>query len=224
MAAALFAGMIAQADAGGTGKLDPFHSVIITSEIEAELILSDSAAIETRFENGNEEDLIAEVVDSVLKIRMKTGSYKDARLKVIIHYNRDLKMVQASARAKIQSWEALHFGGNLSVKLNNGGEMRLKIFCDSLHADLSQGSVFHVTGKARALGLTVSSGATYSGYEFETKNAYVSASSLGKAKVSVSEFLDARATTSGFIGYVGDPETVKKKVSLKGEVVKTFLE
>ena len=205
-------------------ELDPFHSIVVSSGIIAELVLSKEESIETDFEGTDVENLIIGVVDSVLKLSMKTGKYKDADLKLKIHYNKDLKMMEANARARIWSGEDLYFDNDLTVKLNNGGEMRFMLVCDSLSARLSQGSVISLKGKARALKVKTSTNATFSGYEFETKNTHAVASGTGKVKVSVSDYLNANAASKGFIGYVGDPGKVDEKTSLGGKVLKTFLE
>ncbi len=213
-----------QGRAADQKELEPFHSVIVGSEIVAELILSKTESIEPDFENASEEDIIIEVVDSVLKVRMKTGKYKGSTLKVRIYYKRDLRLLEANGRAQIWSDEDLYLDRDLTVKLYNGGEMRFKLFCDSLNASLSQGSVIYLKGKARAMQVKVTTGATFSGYEFETEEASAAASGGGKAKLSVSHSLKANASTKGFIGYVGEPSDVDRKTSLKGEILKTFLE
>ena len=92
--------------AGDPVKLDPFHSIYVSSEVNAELVLSDEEQLEVNFEDAPEENLIVEVVDSVLRLRMKTGRYKDAKLNVRVHYKRDLKMMEANGRAQIWSEEA----------------------------------------------------------------------------------------------------------------------
>ena len=209
--------------AGDQIDLEGFHSVVVSSEIETELILSKKEAIELNFENASEENLIIEVADSVLKLRMKTGKYKGSTLKVRIYYNKDLRRMEANGRAQIWSDEELYFEKDLTVKLANGGEMRFKLFCDSLKVNLSQGGIIYLKGKARAIDVKVTTGATFSGYEFETQQAAVVASGGGKAKISVSRSLKATASTKGFIGYIGEP-SVDKKTSLKGEILKTFLE
>ncbi|MFC2115607.1 GIN domain-containing protein [Bacteroidota bacterium] len=222
--AVLTAGFATKIRAEDQKQLEPFHSIIVSSEIEAELILSKNEAIEMDFENASPEDMIIEIADSVLKVRMKTGNYKDASLKVRIHYNKDLRMLEAGGRAIIWSEEDLYFEKDLAVKLFNGGEMRLRLNCDSLNASLTQGSVIHLEGKTRALTLKVNTGATFSGYKFESMTADVNAIGGGKAKISVRQSLKANASAKGFIGYIGEPTKLDKKTSLKGEIIKTFLE
>ena len=209
--------------AGDQREVGPFHSIIVSSEIVAELVLTKQEAIKPEFERASEDDMIIEVVDSILKIRMKTGKYKDSKLKVRIEYSRNLRMLEASGRAQIWSDEDLYLN-NLTVKLFNGGEMRFNLYCDSLDATLTQGSIIFLRGKSRALKAKVNTGGSFSGYEFETEQADVSASGGGKAKISVSRSLKASASSKGFIGYVGDPPELDQKTTLAGEILKTFLE
>ena len=213
-----------QSNAGDPVKLDPFHSIYVSSEVLVELILSDEEQLVINFENAPEENLIVEVVDSVLRLRMKTGRYKDAKLNVQVHYNKDLRMMEANGRAQIWSEEHLFFDKDLYVRLFNGGEMRFDLHCDSLHANLSQGAIIQLRGEARALKVKTTTNATFSGYEFNTEYAEVLSTGTGKAKVSVSKYLNANAQTKGFIGYVGEPEKVDEKTSVGGEILKTFLE
>lgn len=207
-----------------TRETGPFHSIMVSSKIEAELVLSKTSYVETDFENEPESSLIVEVIDSVLKIRLKTVPRKDARLNMKIHYTGDLRALETDGRASLWSGEDLYFANSLEVKLYNGGEMRFSLFCDSLSATISQGSVIYLTGEARSEQVKVNTGATFSGYEFRTARAYVTASGGGKAKVSASKYLNANASSKGFIGYTGDPEKVDEKTSLMGEVMKTSLE
>lgn len=210
--------------AGDPIEVDPFHSIIVSSEINAEIGKSEQERIEPAFKNAEEENLIVEVVDSVLKIRMKTGNYKSADLKVKISYIHSPRRLEAHGRAQIWSSEEIHPANTLSVQLDNGGEIRLSMDCDSLSATVSQGSVIHLKGKSRALRVKVSTNGTFSGYEFNSEIAEITANSTGKAKVSVSKYLKANASSKGFIGYVGEPGKVDEKTSLKGEILKTVLE
>ncbi len=217
-------GFIWQTRAGDPIELEGFHSIIVSSEILAEIAPSEKESVEAAFNNADEKDMIIEVVDSVLKVRMKTGNYKEASLKIRINYLTIPRLMEANGRAQIWSAGEIHQDNDLRVRLKNGGEMRLTLYCDSLSASLSEGSVIHLKGKTRSLQVKATTNATFSGYEFESETADVLANSTGKAKVSVSKYLNARASTKGFIGYIGEPAKVDEKTSLKGEILKTELE
>jgi hypothetical protein len=79
-------------------------------------------------------------------------------------------------------------------------------------------------GSAKKLDLKVSTAATFSGFEFQVEEADVLANSAGKAKVSASKYLKAKAVSGGYISYAGEPEQLETKTSLKGEIVQGVLE
>jgi hypothetical protein len=106
------------------------------------------------------------------------------------------------------------------MNLSNGGSIRLKIVSDHLDSELGQGSIFVVNGKVRMLHLKVSTAATFSGYDLQVEEADILANSGGKAKVSVSRYLKAKAISGGWIGYLAEPEKIDSQVSLKGEIVR----
>ncbi len=203
-------------------ELPPFHSLNISSEIEAELILSEKEGIDLEIENANPLSLISEVKKGVLNVKMKTGSYKKAVLKVKIYF-KDLKEIESTARASVWSEEDIYLD-KLSIKLFNGGATRLRLYCDDLDINISQGSILTLKGEGKFQKVKVNTKATYSGYEYESEKAVVKSSSYGKAKVHVSNYLEAKASSGGFIGFVGNPARVERSTSLGGEVIETTLD
>lgn len=202
--------------------LPEFHSLKISSEIDAELVLSEKEGINLEIENANPLSLISEVEKGVLTVKMKTGSYKDAVLKVKIHF-KDLKEIESTGRASVWSEEEIYLD-ELTVRLYNGGATRLRLFCDDVVINISQGSILTLKGEGKMQNVKVNTNATYSGYEFKSEKAVVNSGSYGKAKVSVSKYLEAKASSGGFIGFVGNPARVERKTSLGGEVIETTLE
>ena len=201
--------------------LPEFHSLNISSQIDAELILSEKEGIDLEIENANPLNLVSEVEKGVLTVKMKTGSYKDADLKVKIHF-KDLKEIESTGRASVWSEEDIYLD-ELSIRLYNGGATRLRLFCDDVDINISQGSILTLKGEGKFQKVKVNTDATYSGYEFKSEKAIVNSNSYGKAKVCASRYLEAKATTGGFIGFVGNPARVERKTSLGGEVVETTL-
>jgi len=202
--------------------LPEFHSLNISSQIDAELILSEKEGIDLEIENANPLNLVSEVEKGVLTVKMKTGSYKDADLKVKIHF-KDLKEIESTGRASVWSEEDIYLD-ELSIRLFNGGATRLRLFCDDVDINISQGSILTLKGEGKFQKVKVNTDATYSGYEFKSEKAVVNSNSYGKAKVSASKYLEAKATTGGFIGFVGNPARVERKTSLGGEVLETTLD
>lgn len=202
--------------------LPEFHSLNISSEIDAELILSEKEGIDLEIENANPLSLISEVKKGVLNVKMKTGSYKKAVLKVKIYF-KDLREIESTARASVWSEEDIYLD-KLSIRLFNGGATRLRLYCDDLDINISQGSILTLKGEGKFQKVKVNTKATYSGYEYKSEKAVVKSSSYGKAKVHVSNYLEANASSGGFIGFVGNPARVERNTSLGGEVIETTLD
>jgi hypothetical protein len=202
--------------------MEPFTAINVSSEIDAELILSKDEKVEIELKGAETGQMITEVDDGVLKVRMKTGSYRDATLKVKIHFT-DINAIEATGRAAVWSYEDL-FIGKMDIKLYNGGAVRLGMYCDTLTANISQGSILTLRGEGVVADIKVNTNGTFNGYEFTCADVNVTASSTGKAKVSATNSLVANASTGGFIGYVGNPGTVDRKASLKGEILQTELD
>lgn len=212
----------AQSAVTGSRSVGSFHSIQVASGIDAELVLSAEESVEFELKGAESGQLITEVEEGVLKVRMKTGNYRDADLKVKLHF-KELKSIEATGRASIWSYEDL-YPGDIGIRLFNGGAVRLELYCDTLTVNISQGSILTLVGEAVRAGIKVNTNATFNGYEFRCEDVEVAASGTGKAKVSVSNTLKASATTGGFVGYVGNPRRVDRKASLKGEILETELE
>jgi len=205
-----------------TRSMGPFHAINVASEIDAELVLSKEESVEIELTGAESGQMITEVEDGILKIRMKTGIYKGASLKVKINF-KELSDIEATGLAAVWSQEDL-YTDNLDIKLFNGGATRLTLYCDNLNVNLSQGSILTLRGEGKEANIKVNTNATFNGYEFNCEDVVVTATSTGKAKVSVSNFINANASTGGFVGYVGDPRKVERRTSLKGEIIETVLE
>jgi len=198
-----------------------FTGIHVSSGIDAELIRAAEPAVGLNFDNTSTSQLIAEVKGNTLKLRMKTGKYQQGSLRVKIYFKDELNSIRSDSRANIWSNEELHLS-NVITKLSNGGSISLEIVSDHLIAELSQGSIFMVSGKVKLLDLKVATAATFSGYNLMAEDANILANSGGKAKVSVSHYLNGKAISGGWIGYLTVPEKIDSKVSLKGEIVRTY--
>jgi hypothetical protein len=210
---------ISQSISGQKTDLTCFNKIEVSDGIDVELILDKSCSIEWDLKNIQPDKVIAEIQDKTLKLSTKVGIYKDAVIKAKVYYN-ELISLTAKRRAVIWSGEELYCE-KISFLLGNGGEARLIIHADTLNATLAEGSVITLEGEATLLDVKVGTGATFSGYNLETKQAVVFSNSGGKAKVAVSENLYAKATSYGFIGFIGEPEFLVKEATVGGEISQT---
>jgi hypothetical protein len=207
---------------GQVTDLNGFDKIEASSGIDVELILSKSCGIEWDLKNIEPDKVIAEIKDKSLKLKTKMGIYKDAVIKAKVYYN-ELYAITATGHAVIWSEEELYLD-KVDFLLGGGGEARLIVHADTINATLAEGSVITLEGETSVLDVTVGTGATFSGYNLLSKQAKVLSNSGAKAKIAVSENLYAKATSKGFIGFIGEPEFLVKEATLGGEISQTVRE
>jgi hypothetical protein len=213
---------ISHSISGQKTDLSCFNKIEASDGIDVELIMDKSCSIEWDLKNIEPDKVITEIKDKTLKLSTKTGIYKDAVIKAKVYYN-ELISLTAKDRAIIWSGEELYCE-KISFLLGKGGEARLIVHSDTLNASLGEGSVITLEGETTVLDVKVGTGATFSGYNLQSKQAMVLSNSKGKAKIAVSENLYAKATTYGFIGFIGEPEFLVKEATLGGEIKQTVRE
>jgi hypothetical protein len=199
-----------------------FNKIEVSSGIDVELVIDKSCAIEWNLVNIEPDKVVAQIEDKTLKLKTKFGFYKDAIIKAKVYYN-ELTGITTSGRAVIWSGEEL-YADKINFNLGGGGEARLTVHADTLNASLAEGSVITVEGDADVIDVKVGTGATFSGYNLDSRVAKVFSNSGAKAKIAVSENLYAKAISKGFIGYIGEPEFLVKDATLGGEIRQTVKE
>jgi hypothetical protein len=202
--------------------LSCFNKIDVSSGIDVELILDKDCGIEWNLTNIDPDKVVAEIVDKTLRLKTKFGIYKEAKIKAKVYYN-ELTGLITSGRGVIWSQEELYLD-NINFNMGGGGEARLIVHADTLNAALAEGSVITLEGDADVIDVKVGTGGTFSGYNLNSRVAKVFSNSGGKAKIAVSENLYAKATSKGFIGFIGDPEFLVKDATLGGEINQTVKE
>lgn len=203
--------------------LDPFEEIFVSGKIEVELILGDEEKVEVVVDQVELSKVITESDGKKLQIKMKPDIYPEERQVWVRVTFDDLNKLTATTGGMIWS-EEVFTDDYLELNAFSGGDIQLEVWLDNLEAKVGQGSIIQLYGQTDRQEVKATSGGTYSAYELASNECIVTANTGGKVKVQVSDYLDARASTKGFIGYVGDPDKVKINDSFGGEIVKTYLE
>lgn len=208
--------LISSAQETNSRQVSGFHSLNIMGKMRVELYRSDTCRVEFSALNMPEANLITEVKDSVLNIRLKTDTNKGAVVKVLVYYS-SLDEITVASNTLLLSPEILT-AENISFTARTGAKMELELDTKSLKADVKQGAILVFTGKTNRQEISVNTGATYSAYKLEANDTYVTASSGSKAKVCAARIIDASSNTKSYIGYIGTPVSVFMKTNLGGEI------
>ena len=199
-------------------SLENFTGLFLTGNIRVEIYKSDTARLEAAIKNLPEENLITEIKEDKLYIRLKTGSSKEAEVRVKVYYNQ-LDEISVSSRGLITSSEIIS-GKKVNFIGRSGGKIELELELDELKAEVVQGAILVFKGKVGKQEVNVNSGSTYSAYDLAAEESLVKAGMGGKAKVRASRAIEANSNSGAFIGYIGDPERESSKISLGGVITK----
>jgi len=194
-----------------------FHSISVTGKIRVELYPSGERFIEVIAGGTEAVNVITEIREKELAIRLKPNTPKEADIKVKVYFT-GVDMLSVQAKGLIVCPDTLR-AESMIFNARSGGKMELWMNLGSLEATVTQGGILVFSGQVEDQEISVASGATYSAFRLEAHETRVKAVTGGKAKVTASEAIHANANTGGYIGYRGDPGKTSVKTSLGGEIV-----
>ncbi|SNT34913.1 Putative auto-transporter adhesin, head GIN domain [Ekhidna lutea] len=192
-------------------------------------------------DNIDLEDVLTEVSGDRLKIHLEGNNHRNVDVKVYVTY-KSLNAISASSAASLESEGSIDAGGNdfdvdvssagdiraeienadeVTIDASSAGDAELRIEANEIEADVSSAGDIEVEGIVKKQDVEVSSSGNYDGYELDSDEAEVSASSGGSIKVNVSTKLDARASSGGTIRYKGSPTYLDANSSSGGSVRKS---
>ncbi len=197
-------------------SLDPFQSLSAMGKMRLELYKSDTARIELFVSEQIADNIISEIKNNALSLRLKTDTDKNSVIKVKLYYS-NLSDISVAANTLLVSPETLS-GDKINFTARSGAKMELDLNVKTLEADVKQGAILVFTGKVNQQNVTVNTGASYSAYKLKSENTYVTANSGSKAKVCAARIIDATSGTKSYVGYIGTPVSVYIKTNLGGEI------
>jgi hypothetical protein len=197
--------------------LPGFYGLSVLGKMRVELYKSDTSRVEFSIDKSPSENLITEVKDSVLSIRLKSDTNKSAIIKVLVYYS-CLSEITVASNSLLVSPETIT-AESIKFTSRSGAKMELDLDLKSLKADVKQGGILVFTGKTNRQDITVNTGAVYSAYKLYAEDTYVTANAGSKAKVCAARIIDATSNTKSYVGYIGVPVSVYMKTNLGGVIV-----
>ncbi len=197
-------------------EIDPFDQVKLSDDLKVVFKKSDKEKI-TIVANGIGYDkIMTETSGRELKVRVKTGIYKDADATVEIEYVK-LRSIEASNKVDVKFDEPLT-GDEIKLKSTGGAVINVEVDASAIRASLSNGGRIEIRGKAALQEVNTSLGGKYSAYELETENGFVKANTNSEVIVWVKDKLEVTAASKSEVKYRGKPAEVKSGSNLGGKI------
>ena len=193
----------------------PSEQLKVSGNIHITFHPSDSTYLEYETEEMP-DNLIIEQDKSKLTVKTKTEISQSPAIKVVLHHTK-LSGLEVVRGAVVHSADTLRYKV-LSLKTDTGGKVELTLAVDSLSARVNQGSDIILYGRARSIQVNANTVGNFLAYDLEAEKAWVKAATGAQVKVNTTQYLNANASGTAFIGYKGKPDDREIKTSLGGKV------
>jgi hypothetical protein len=203
-----------------TRKVGSFRGIRAASGIDVYLKKGDAESVRVEVSGTGINNVITEVSGDYLKIQMAESRSSQSRtVKVYVTYVEVDRLIVSSA-ANIYA-DGLIRSRSLSLTSSSAGTIDISVNVETIKATASSAGDIELKGNAKRIEIDVASAGEVSAYDLDVEEAVVSASSAGTAKVSVSQRIDARASSGATIRYKGNPTRTNTNSSSGGSVKKS---
>ena len=198
-------------------KVGSFDKIKASKGINVTLIEGDKEEVDVHIKNGEITDVITEVKNRKLTVKMKTKIYKDVHVQVYVTY-KHLREIEAGSGATIDAENTIYAE---SLKLRAGTEANLLLDVDvnNLEVDGSACKI-ELEGKTKFQEVSIGTGGKYLAYNLESNETYAKATLGSSVEVTANDRISGTAGSGGVIYYMGDPNKVEKKENTGGKVKK----
>jgi len=193
-------------------KIGNFEGVHTSCAIDVYLVQGNSNSLSIETEKNLHDYIKAEVKDNVLHLYTKANIKGTKGMKAYVSMS-EIVSLKASSAGDIHGESAIK-ADEIKLSASSAGDIKLKLKADKVYVNCSSAGDIKLVGNAKYLKASASSSGDLYAADFEVKEAKVSASSSGDVVVNVQDNLYARASSTGDVRYIGDPEVDAKTSSL----------
>ncbi len=206
-----------------TRSVTGFHGISVSSGIDLYLTQKTTEEVVVEAESDDLDKIITTVEDGILKIYIKQKSWLNMNWnhdhrKVYVSFIK-LDKLQASSGSDVSSESALKLD-KLNLDASSGSDVKLELEANELIAESSSGSDITLKGKVAVFHVSASSGSDIDAANLESKKCHASTSSGSDIKITVTDELEANASSGGDISYSGNPASKDINESSGGDVYK----
>ncbi|WP_340111692.1 head GIN domain-containing protein [Maribellus mangrovi] len=201
-------------------NLSGFNAIDVSTGIDLYISMGSSEAVKVVADDDVIDDLKTEVRNGTLHIYTKRNNWLnwgDNKTRKVYVTVTKLEGIDASSGSDVESENTLD-GEKLDISASSGSDIELDVHYKNLSLDTSSGSDAELRGKVKYLKLSASSGSDIDAAELESQYCKVSASSGSDISLTVTDELEANASSGADIVYHGNPQMRDIDESSGGDV------
>lgn len=196
----------------------PFTGLRVKTGIDVYLKQGDKESITVEADENLHEYILTEIQGGILNIYTDAWIREADRKRVYVTM-KDVKSIKTSSAGDIVGETPIKCE-DIEIGTSSAGNIKLEIYGKKIDVNVSSAGDVTLSGEGESLSADLSSAGNFDASNLKVKEAEVSASSAGDARVNVSEKIVARASSAGDITYKGDPKFVDVHSSSAGSIHK----
>jgi hypothetical protein len=198
--------------------ISSFDGIRVSSGVNVYLKQGEKESITVEADENLHEYILTEVKDGILNV-YTDAIIREAKMERVYVTIKEVRSIKTSSSGDIVG-ETPVKGMDIEIGASSAGDIRLEVYAKKLDVNISSAGDVYLSGEAESLNADLSSAGDFNAYNLKVKEADISASSAGDAKVNVSEKIRARASSAGDIYYQGDPKYIDAHSSSAGGIHK----
>jgi len=197
-------------------NLGDFKTLKVYNGLKVELIKSTNQKIEITGRKAKK--VVVKSINNILKIYLRiTESFDRDDAKIKIYYNSPIDVIDVNEGAVVNSNDVIE-QQKLTVKAQEGARTSLNIAIKYLTVKSVTGGIINLQGTAKMQTIDVNTGGILRAKDLASEQATVTATTGGKAEVSVQDILNAKTRLGGEIYYKGKPDITNKSKFIGGNI------
>jgi len=219
--ALIFLPALAIAQKSETRSVASFSAIKTGEAIDVYLKKGDKESVRVEVSGDDLNRVITEISGSFLKIHRKDNNSffgKDVDAKVYVTYV-SINRIYASSAANLFSDGPIK-SEELEIHASSAADIEISIEATKVRVEASSAADVILEGTAKSIEANASSSGDVDAYRLQVETADAQASSAGSIKLSVSQALEAGASSGGSVRYRGNPTRTNTHSSSGGSVKK----
>lgn len=199
-----------------TRQVKEFDQIEVSRGMNVYITQGSPAKIVVVADNNLHEAIETKVEGGVLKVYVSENIRWAKEKKVMVTVEK-LSRVESSSGSNVFSQNQI-MAEDMELSAGSGANLTMEVNAKQLTADCSAGANIRLSGLAKEAELETSSGANLKGQELKATNCKMRASSGGNVWATVTERLEAKASSGGNVFYYGEPAATEIDCSSGGNV------
>lgn len=200
-------------------KIDSFDKIEVTGNIKVEMKLGNRESLEIKARNVDPSEVVTEVDDKLLKIRMKSNLFEDDVQAIIKVTYTEIREITSNASAEIVFKNKIE-GDKIFAEATSGGRIIMEVDLNAIELKSYQGAHIDVSGKSKIQESFINTGGVLAASNFACDEVFIRMNTGGNAEIIANKKIEANVNTGAKLSFFGIPEEEKLKTTLGGNITR----